>query len=198
MLCHASPYFVKALNGSFKEGKERKLRLPGCDPDTFERFIGYLANGQLPDYKAIYLAMKSEQDDSQRLEIHEGFQNQLISLWSFADAHLMPELQNEAMRHFLQLSGFLTMLSETASLAYEKTADGSAMRRAVVSENVYDYMTFDYHFDERWFADMGSVEKFLYDFTKSLTACKGKTCDHKDTCSPSRMVDQSRYMVPES
>ncbi|SMY26662.1 unnamed protein product [Zymoseptoria tritici ST99CH_1A5] len=200
MLCHASPYFVKALSGSFKQARERTLRLPGCDEDTFKLFIGYLANNRLPDYTAAYEASMSPGDETATDKLHTSFQDQLINLWSLADAYLMPSLQNKAMRQFLQLTAGGTILAGTASLAYEKTADGSVMRQAVVGECVNDYATktLAHCFNEVWFKRMGTVQSFFYDFSKTLAACSTNNCDHDDSHSPSLMVDQSRYMVPES
>ncbi|KAK4621991.1 hypothetical protein CLAFUW4_06799 [Fulvia fulva] len=53
LLCGASDYFVKALNGRFKEAADHILRLPGCDEATLRCFVYYLTHDkELPDLEA--------------------------------------------------------------------------------------------------------------------------------------------------
>jgi hypothetical protein len=52
MLCLASPYFGKALDGPFYEAESRKINLPGCDSDIFQLFLFWLVHDGKPIHKA--------------------------------------------------------------------------------------------------------------------------------------------------
>ncbi|KAF2814003.1 uncharacterized protein BDZ99DRAFT_364756, partial [Mytilinidion resinicola] len=45
LLCQNSAFFRKELQGSFKEGKEKKLTLPDDEPEVFELFVQWLLTG---------------------------------------------------------------------------------------------------------------------------------------------------------
>jgi hypothetical protein len=128
-----------------------------------------------------------------------GAQVDLVKIWSFAEAHILPKLQNKAMRELLGVFGRRCVHMQTSELAYEITPSESAMRKMIVDEDVFDFASDDYddRYNTEWFSQMGLVNHYLHDFTRRLAACKGGTCDHGDDCQPSNMKDQSRYMVPE-
>jgi len=50
LLCSASDYFVKALDGKFKEAVDNTLHLPGCDEATFQLFLAWLCGREFPTY----------------------------------------------------------------------------------------------------------------------------------------------------
>jgi len=48
LLCHCSPFFDRAFNGSFKEGKEQKMYLEDVTMDAFEVILQWVCLGTGP------------------------------------------------------------------------------------------------------------------------------------------------------
>jgi hypothetical protein len=204
ILCQASPYFVKALNGSFREGKERTLRLPGCDPDTFELSIAYLATAALPDYPGVADILSDLEGEAaeQMGENIETIQKKLIRLWSFADRHLLPKLQNAAMRGLLGVCQSHWILPGVVKVAYEcSPSDGSALRRMILAQIIADFLSLaKSYFNAPWFKAMADIDdELLANFTWGVAACREESCDHEHGCDPSKLDEEGRrqYMVDE-
>ncbi|KAF1988015.1 hypothetical protein K402DRAFT_39099 [Aulographum hederae CBS 113979] len=52
LLSFYSPYFRKAIHGSFKEGNDRAIVLEDANPVTFTKYMDWLYFGTLPIYDA--------------------------------------------------------------------------------------------------------------------------------------------------
>ncbi|KAK3933442.1 hypothetical protein QBC46DRAFT_402364 [Diplogelasinospora grovesii] len=50
-LCACSPFFASALTGGFREAKDRVVRLPEVDAETFELFEKWLRDRRIPELK---------------------------------------------------------------------------------------------------------------------------------------------------
>ena len=79
VLCSTSTYFAAALKGSFKEAAEQKIIFPEGKPWVFERFQLWLYSKQVLD--------EGESPSSIRIA-------DLVTLYSFAESRIVPELQN--------------------------------------------------------------------------------------------------------
>lgn len=69
----------------------------------------------------------------------------MILLWIFADAYLMPKLQNAAMNAIFEedLNAIVGELEpDTMEMMYARTAKGSALRRVFLDEFVGNRMTY--------------------------------------------------------
>ncbi|GAB1739602.1 hypothetical protein NU219Hw_g4551t1 [Hortaea werneckii] len=80
MVCDISDYFSKALEGVFKEARERTLKLPDCSAETFDVLLYFHMYDRLP-------ADLDSEDEAQLL---------LVNLWLFGDIHLIPRLRAKA------------------------------------------------------------------------------------------------------
>lgn len=138
VLCTASSYFTKAFDGSFSESKERTLKLPGCNSTTFELFLYRLCHQKLPE--------KMYDDDFETCEPC-GVQPALVQLWYFADAYLMPKLQNESLcrLHDCFSAGFYVrrMRMATMKLAIEKVPRTSKPWELILDCVARDYSECD-------------------------------------------------------
>jgi hypothetical protein len=87
LLANCSEWFDKALNGEWTEGKDRRLQFPDTDPQIVELFVYYLITGTLP------FEIPDLEDGT------PACQRLAVRLWVFGNEHLLPKLQNDAMRH---------------------------------------------------------------------------------------------------
>lgn len=170
-LCHASDYFTKALDGKFREASDRTLCLPGCDEPTLRLFIGFMACNALPDF------VKKAVDDktlptNQRVGKSRKVQTLLINLWSFADRHLIPRLQNLAMKALLKVLLRCPRVSGTSigpeimQLAFEITGKGSIMCQMLVMEFLHDYKEGTVHVSVH--DQFGDIPGFFASFVHAL------------------------------
>ncbi|KAI7285379.1 hypothetical protein KC345_g1704 [Hortaea werneckii] len=81
MACDISDYFVKALEGDFREAHERTLKLPDCTAETFDVLLYFHMYQRLPD------------------DVGSEAQAQLllVNLWLFGDTYLLPGLKSQAL-----------------------------------------------------------------------------------------------------
>jgi hypothetical protein len=91
LLCRASVYFDKALNGPFKEGSEGKLELPNDFPKAFELFYHWLYSGAFA--KTRFYNQESD-DMSNELFWYE--------VYKFAECRLLLDIQKAAFNVLLE------------------------------------------------------------------------------------------------
>ncbi len=96
LLLNASSYFRSALQSGFQESSEHKLRLPGCETEVFKVFLYWLGNRSIPVLADDFHA----HDGEEWYEVAEKHSMLLIKVWVFADACLLPNLQNLVVRAF--------------------------------------------------------------------------------------------------
>ncbi|KAK5166591.1 uncharacterized protein LTR77_008134 [Saxophila tyrrhenica] len=111
ILCAASPYFLKALDGGFSESSKLSLTLPGCDTGTFEVFLYWLCHRKVPEE----VSNPPAED-----VIPDAKVSQLFRLWTFDDAYLMPRLQNEAMHCFFRTLELMVDIAKLQRVSEER------------------------------------------------------------------------------
>jgi BTB/POZ domain len=89
IICSASPFFRRALEGQFKEGEESVVSLPEEDEETFESFMNVVYN----EYRNL------SKEWARTWKIGSLF-DRMISLHIFADKIGMITLQNEIIKDF--------------------------------------------------------------------------------------------------
>lgn len=158
VLCSASDYFVKALQeNTFSEGQTRTLRLPGCDEGTLVLFLYWLTYRELP---AGHL-QKHGEDASCRCH------GAMIKLWAFADACLLPQLQNSAIYALWELCSTETMATADASLAYKLTGEDSLLSQ-MMAEFMHYYISTRIWNDSETFTMVGGIPGFFESFIDEL------------------------------
>jgi len=143
-LCATSENYVKALHGSFKEAENRMLRLPGCNQETFEHFLYWACNNNLPNFEAevdaeIDAATNDEEEVTAAVTARR-YQLRLAKLWTFGDAYVLPKLQNVAMRALGSIFPFSKTAPEAIRHAFAESAEGSVLREALARETASDYL----------------------------------------------------------
>lgn len=144
MLCNASSYFSAALNGHFRESTDHILRLPGCDENVLIFFVYYLTHHE----KLPTLGSEDENEDEGAEKLSDFDPNSTwsqrvifaIRLWRFADACLMPKLQNKAMRLCCTELKNVRVNASIARAAFEGTSMESPLRKAVIDEAMWDWI----------------------------------------------------------
>lgn len=166
LLCTASDYFTGPLNSSFKESTSRTLRLPGCDITTFQLFLDWLCHRQLPNFD----------EYTPDMEFTEKEQGALVRLWSFAEEHLMPKLQNAAMKELLATLESFHLMPGAVRVAFDTTSSDSIMRRMVVEEAVCDYeLGRKAHREEM--DEFGAIPGFMLSFVECMQDRSNGDCD---------------------
>ena len=186
LLCNASKYFVKALDGPFTERLDRTLKLPGCDHDTFKLFLYWLCNRELPP------VANAPDDDLSVETIYASFTQRtkvLIRLWCLADACLMPKLQNTSMSALMKLQEGVRVDMEVVEHTIEIAPPDSPLRKVVMDEVAYDYNDGNYTDEEESQLALmpGVLQDLLKRFRQGL---------NRDAPSVGR-EKRSSYMVAE-
>ena len=88
MLCHSSAYFAAALNSNFEEAVKQTVVLPEADPTTFSMFSHWVYSRDFARLQK-YLSIRAYG---------------CCILWVFADAHGVPQLQNQIIEHWCGLA----------------------------------------------------------------------------------------------
>ena len=118
MLCNVAPYFKAALDGEFKEAKDKVLLLPEENATMFKRF-------QLWVYTNKILA---EGEDENAIEYQT-----LADLYIFGDIRGIPDLQNGAMDTIIdKKASEKTIPAYEFRFIYKNSVDGSPLRRLCV------------------------------------------------------------------
>lgn len=206
LLCRASEYFRKALNGEFKESSTRTLRLPGCDEPTLRLLVFYMERQALPDFLYEVYGYRAEDEEDREVGhgkfeeneygAHPEVQTSLVRLWLLGEAYLMPKLQNQTMCRLLDFFKSDDIAAETVKLVFEETAQDSLLREVCVRQAAADcnFMP-DEELDK-----LSSVPGLFGRVTKSLHFCTGHHiwCEHVPKCTPAARKSYEEYLVAES
>ena len=159
LLCHASDYFDRALNGPFLEGQKSELILADDCPAAFEVLYHWV-------YTGFFYQDKTFQPSQRRLtpDYEMEYETYWLESYKFAECRLLPRMQDWAMSQlydaynnpdiYLPSTDFIERLFTPES--------GSAL----FQEFFIAYTAF-------WLADL-SVEKNLDNWKEFLQACGGR------------------------
>ncbi|KAI7246338.1 hypothetical protein KC343_g17673 [Hortaea werneckii] len=115
ILCQFQWFACALKEGRFREGEERKIKLPKTSPQTFKYFQYYAFSGQVD------FTHQEPTPNEDQLQEHI---KDLVELWIFGDAYDVPGLQNPAIFELRRLlssaceNGIHPVDNETLSLAY--------------------------------------------------------------------------------
>ena len=93
LIVHYSPFFLAALEGPFKEAKDKVVTLPDTEANIFELFVNWLYRQRFP----------TKADSPQLLALYSHpetpyFQsNRLIRLYVFSDKYDVPKLKRQSL-----------------------------------------------------------------------------------------------------
>lgn len=93
LLQSCSTYFKAALNGQFREAKDREIKLDDEDVNVFKTFVLWLYGGKKLRVADIRDMFNVAEDDC--LDVQE--ETNLVELYAFADKRGIPELANNAI-----------------------------------------------------------------------------------------------------
>lgn len=114
-------------------------------------------------------------------------------LWVFGDFLVFPKLQNRAMEKILLILE-RPISCDQIEVAYEHSADNSALRRVVLEEAVEDAITGSDRWHDREDVDrIGAIPGFFYDFRARLEGIRSR-----GYFAPSEKSDKSEYMVEKA
>ena len=124
LLCFYSDFFRAALNGSFKEAKDRRIEFPEVDI----AFQVWLYTQNLPKNEVVSTKFYPEWP-------------LLIKLWIFGDGHQIPLLQNSVMDAIIdKVEKDNHIPIKELNLAYSDTLPGSPLHKAFTDIMVYRSM----------------------------------------------------------
>jgi hypothetical protein len=132
LLCNASDYFSKALNGAFVEASLQSLKLPGCDTVTFESFLYWLCHRYFP----VGFELAAPGHD---VAHKQSRQCVLIKLWCFADEHLIPNLQDATMIALLSNFEETNTSIQAVRVVNQLSQNGQLIWEVVMRELAHDY-----------------------------------------------------------
>ncbi|KAK5136982.1 hypothetical protein LTR08_001489 [Meristemomyces frigidus] len=157
LLTSASPWFETALGERFQEGQTRTLRFPGTSPDVVQAFIHWLFYRNL---NAVFPCDRMQTNDVQTAYV----QMTSVRLWIFGQEHLLPKLQNGAMRVLHDNITWAVLHLATLKEAYQGSPECSVLRKRVMREYVMDYQDCSPEFEADELDDFASVPGFFYDY----------------------------------
>lgn len=162
ILCQTCDYFVKALEGEFKEAGERTLRLPGWSVDVVQLFIYWAYKWKLPT------VADHTPGSSGQIEATKQAQLNLVRLWMFGDQHFIPRMQNAAMERLLRLSGNTPTATEAIELAFQEAPKDSTLSRFALDEARYRYFNSEPSLSEEALEELALNRGFLTAFMEPV------------------------------
>lgn len=203
LLCNASDYFRKALDGGFRESSENLLRLPGCDIDTLRLFIGFLTCNALPSFGDALTREWLADDSFLQSERVIEYQDQLIRLWAFGDSFLLLQLQDGATVSFMKLleyvefnqGGYGYIPPESIQLAFDITSKDSPISKMLVC--IVAHVWKHYSISEEALERFGAIPGFFVLFLAELKKCPRRDCRHKQRCWQPLATSRPRVLVPQ-
>jgi hypothetical protein len=125
-----------------------------------------------------------ELDDSAENEaIHKAsadYQQFLAGLWLFGDAYMLPKLQNDAMKMFLEHTQGRMVGPAAVKYVFANTAPDCVLRVAFLEEAIYDSLVLrNYKEEEK--NEVGAIPGFLFAVSKRTTVIK-RDCNHHRGC----------------
>ncbi|OCK86815.1 uncharacterized protein K441DRAFT_649705, partial [Cenococcum geophilum 1.58] len=123
LLAHCSGYFRAVFTGSFKEAEEKQLHLEDVTGETFDVFVDWLYQRNLPGQKESHYAEDKDGEE------HGSFldQHEIIKIHIFADRYDIPDLQRDTidtMFAYFKHTGKIPT-AETIKMAFESLPDKS-------------------------------------------------------------------------
>lgn len=189
-----------ALQGGFREASTATLTLPGCDIDTFELFLHYLVNRDLPDSELVVGHAVAESDG--QLAAIVAYQAKLVRLWIFADAIMMPRLQNCAAHDIVRMCRFIH--PDSIETIFTATREGSRLRLLAVRSFLY-IREANTCFGTRYFSKQDSnrlmgVPGFMGECFEEVgrSVCRSFFCSCATHCSLIDPAQRGDYLVNES
>lgn len=148
VFCFHSPFFVGALERSFKEAKEHVIILEEDDPVVFREFMRWVTDHRCKSFSLLFLHINHKlihvslvggfgsKSENTHLGV-QGFYHLLVRIYIFADKYMMPRLQNVVIdtiiSTFTAENHFFTPAS--VNLHYNRARDGtplSALRKLMI------------------------------------------------------------------
>lgn len=130
LLKNASSWFGAALKPYFTEGQEGILRFPDTPTMVVEASLYWLFHGKLPLHDILEALGFSKPGLKTVSERH--VQELAVRIWMFGEQHLVPRLQNEAMRalHHSVAKQYPTL--SIVKEAYEGSPPGCVLRKLML------------------------------------------------------------------
>lgn len=162
VLCEASDYFRKALEGDFEEGTTQELCLPDCDKTTVQLLLYFILNLELPVFDLSGFS----------ISILDGF-CALVRLWVAADTFLMFRLQVYAMDRIYDVLKTCDVPVDGVELVFHLTAEASVLRSSILQEvlKATDYDSYTKEEIER----LAAIPGFFYEFQKAVRVRNNKS-----------------------
>jgi hypothetical protein len=171
LLCFYSEYFRKLLDGPFKEGGSNSHTLSEVSRDTFNMF-----------YSWVYTSVVADSDGTADADLDYDM---VISLYAFADFHIVPDLKNRALELFWLhlLRSWVAPTTVTPHL-YRDTPEGSFLRKLHVD------LMLETHRFETWRASENHTPKAyisdLFDTCRKNSVIPGSCFG---ICGPGKSID---------
>jgi hypothetical protein len=128
LLCFHSEYFKNLFEGRFREAQSDTHEMPETAVSTFHMFYSWVCTGTISDIDgACDSGIGAEP---------------IISLYAFADYHVIEELKNRAAELFFIRTAEVWRCCFTGTPGlYDRTAEGSPLRRLHVDNllEIYDF-----------------------------------------------------------
>ncbi|CZR51124.1 uncharacterized protein PAC_00999 [Phialocephala subalpina] len=129
--CHYSPVLRAAFNSNFLEGQTQEYQLQGTTEDAIRQVVNWFYTQKL-DIRQLGPEgnIKKGQVDT---DLKRKEDATLVELWVLADKLLVPKLQNAIVEEMQRIRLQIHHLpSGCYMVAYEKTQDGSPLRKFLV------------------------------------------------------------------
>ncbi|KAE8446884.1 hypothetical protein EG329_011515 [Mollisiaceae sp. DMI_Dod_QoI] len=133
--CHYSPVFQAAFSSQFVEGQTQEYRLKDTTAEAIRLLVNWFYTQKVEVRQLGPEGNFSTKEVNMKFKHHEDIT--LVELWVLADKLLLPRLQNTIVEEMQRLREQLRLAPINCyALAYEKTQEGSPLRRFLVDSSV--------------------------------------------------------------
>lgn len=139
IICGSSEYFKRALNGPWRESKERRVVFEDVESDTFNTYVNFLYRDKIP----VRSNLKDETDETFLLLAKAYVLGDMLQDGRFKDASLDAIAHTVNSRHSVETPSPLSLIyalhstGPVVKLIYENTLDSSPARRLLL--DIYQY-----------------------------------------------------------
>lgn len=180
LLTHCSGYFRAAFTGSFKEAEEKQLRLEDVTGKTFDAFVDWLYQRNLPGQESSSYAKDKDG------EKHGSFLNQheITKIHIFADRYDIPDLQRDSIDTMFAYYKHTKKIptAETIKMAFESLPDKSLLCKLLIHQYCESESDVTPEDELLWTHEIFHAVLARYRFTikRTVASSKLQLCDYHD------------------
>lgn len=189
LLTHCSGYFRAAFTGSFKEAQEKQLHLEDVTGKTFDFFVDWLYQRNLPGQKNSSYAKDKDGEE------YKSFLNQyeVTKIHIFADRYDIPDLQRDTIDTMFTYFRYTKKIptAETIRMAFESLPDTSLLCKLLAHQYCESKSDVTSEDESLWTHEIvhAVLARYRYVFRSKRIVVESDICDYHDHANKREKIE---------